>query len=168
MNAFLLIGPSCSGKTTVCNIIKRKRVAECFHLDHLIIQRNHTNDLARYYLKVGHSEFCRVSYEIIISIIQQKPEKLLLFDVGAGSLECELSFNYFKKFNIIYLHCNEIDFYKRHKNRGFTEDQIKSIFKSSYEPHKTNLYNSAVFVLDTSSFDPDQSANVLIDYLTAN
>lgn len=165
MSISLLIGNSCSGKSTLSRILNEKPGIRSFMLDHCVLILNNAPNLEDFYLSMGEEGFCRKTYEAIQHLEKKFPRLTLVLDVGAGALQWPGSYELFKSFDLIHVKCEIEDFTERQIRRGGPLRTTDLINNFSYFAHKQKLFNIAKLTINTSLFSPQEAADMMVEYI---
>lgn len=150
---FLLIGPSGVGKSSAMNLIDTKNYLLKFNLDSIIKTHNNESSSSKYFDKIGNESFFNKSIDCINRLQQEYSDKTILIDVGAGSIDWEGCTSTFLRYKIISLTGDKEVLYQRISNRGSEKRNLEQYVHSEFKPHKTLLYDSAIFRIDTTNLD---------------
>jgi hypothetical protein len=106
--------------------------------------------------------FFKKSIESINRLKQENPDKNILIDVGAGSFDWEGCTDTFLHYQIISLTGDKDMLYKRISNRQNEKRNLEQYVDSEFKPHKTLLYEKAMFRIDTTKLDCKDVADQII------
>ena len=165
MSVTLLVGNSCAGKSTLCLVLKNEFGVRSYVLDRCVLVLNNASSLKDYYLRMGEEGFSRATYKAIIHIEKTYPTANLVLDVGSGALQWPGSTMLFRKFELIHVTCETKDFYKRHKARGISAEDITLAYNYTLFSHKQELFNQAKLTVNTSCLTPRASAEMVKNHI---
>ena len=158
-NLFLLIGPSGVGKSKTVSRLKLSDNFVVYKLDDLICKYNYENHISEYFGRIGNQAFFHKSKEAIERASLENFDKIIIIDVGAGSIDFEMCLDYYSQFNTILLIADKEIIYQRIKNRSEKEARtFEEYVESEFKPHKAKLFNSANYKIDTSRLSIEEAS----------
>ncbi|MFA5838955.1 MAG: shikimate kinase [Candidatus Paceibacterota bacterium] len=161
-NIFLVIGPSGAGKSKTVDKLNLPDNFVVRHLDKVICNHNNESRISQYLNRIQNPAFFHKSVNSIRKLKDEFPDKKLIIDIGAGSIDYTDCLDFYSNFFKIYLHADKEILYNRilQKNPDETRD-LKEYLASEYSPHRIKLYASANFTVDNSKLTIEQTANAL-------
>lgn len=154
---FLLIGPSGVGKSTASDLVQTPGILK-FNLDKEIARLNNVSSASQLLPEVGNEKFFRISTKAIMKLMSNHEDKILLVDVGAGSIHWEGS-------DLSHLDCSTISLtgkpdvvYSRIKSRTGEQRSPEDYCESEFSVHRMKLYERADRQIDTTNLSPLQVA----------
>ena len=163
---YLIIGPSGVGKSSAIQLIDSREELSKFTLDSVIKAHNDEPSCSKYFDKIGNEMFFKKSIESIGRLTQENSGKNILIDVGAGSFDWEGCTDTFLKYQIISLTGDKEVLHKRILNRQGEKRNFEQYVGSEFKPHKTLLYEKAMFRIDTTKLDSKDVAEQIIQIVT--
>lgn len=155
---YLLIGPSGIGKSSAISKVDQKDLLK-FKLDDVIKDFNNQLSISDYFSRIGNEKFFKESINAIERLKQEHPDKNILIDVGAGTIDWDGCTDTLLNYKLISLTCDKEKLYSRVKNRSTENRTFDQYISSEFKPHKELLYDKAKFVIDTTYSDSKDVAD---------
>ena len=166
MAAYLLIGPSGSGKSMASKIISERGASfSVVDLDKELKKRINGESLSNHLAAIGDKAFFEFSRDVIEEISAGESRKVLIV-VGAGSINYNEGHSWYLQQNLISLIGSPIKLYER-GDRKIHHPEFESYLNTEFNASRKKLYDGSNFRIDVTERTPDEVADCIIEAVTA-